>query len=105
MRILLDSQGVRLTDRGPKNGPRAGRRVRPPSPERLERKRKGIKPWTPIILGAIQMRKTMTLGATLVLALTAAAGRDIEATHSSADVVLEWNQLLQRHPSPRRAIR
>ena len=41
------------------------------------------------------MRKTFTLGATLVVALTAAAGHDIEATHSSAAVVLKWNQLLQ----------
>jgi hypothetical protein len=41
------------------------------------------------------MRKTMTLGATLVVALTAAAGHGTEATHSSADVVLRWNQLLQ----------
>ena len=40
------------------------------------------------------MRKTMTLGATLVVALTT-AGHDIEATHSTADVVLKWNQLLQ----------
>ena len=41
------------------------------------------------------MRKTITVGATLVVALTAAAGHDIEATHSSAAVVLKWNQLLQ----------
>lgn len=41
------------------------------------------------------MRNTMILGATLVVALTAAAGRGIEATHSSAEVVLKWNQLLQ----------
>ena len=40
------------------------------------------------------MRKTIIVGATLVVALTA-AGHDIEATHSSADVVLKWNQLLQ----------
>jgi len=40
------------------------------------------------------MRKTMIVGATLVVALTA-AGHDIEATHSSADVVLKWNQVLQ----------
>jgi hypothetical protein len=42
----------------------------------------------------MQMRKTI-LGATLAIALTAAAGHDIEATHSSAAVVLKWNQLLQ----------
>jgi hypothetical protein len=42
----------------------------------------------------MQMRKTI-LGATLAVALTAAAGHDIEATHSSAAVVLKWNQLLQ----------
>src|SRR5262245_57506361 len=42
----------------------------------------------------MQMRKTI-LGATLVVALTTAAGHDIEATHSSAAVVLKWNQLLQ----------
>ena len=43
------------------------------------------------------MRKTTTLGATLVVALTAAAGHTIEATHSSssAAVVLKWNQLVQ----------
>src|SRR5262245_8415524 len=41
------------------------------------------------------MRKTMTLGATLVVALIAAAGHDVEATHSSPEVVLKWNQLLQ----------
>ena len=40
------------------------------------------------------MRKTITVGAALVVALTA-AGHDVEATHSSADVVLKWNQLLQ----------
>lgn len=42
------------------------------------------------------MRKTI-LGATLVVALTAAAGQDIEGTHSSSSgaVVLKWNQLLQ----------
>ena len=40
------------------------------------------------------MRKTIIVGATLVVALTA-AGHDIEATHSSAAVVLKWNQLLQ----------
>ena len=42
------------------------------------------------------MRKTI-LGATLVVALTAAAGQDIEGTRSSSSgaVVLKWNQLLQ----------
>ena len=40
------------------------------------------------------MRKTIIVGATLVVALTAAR-HDVEATHSSADVVLKWNQLLQ----------
>ena len=40
------------------------------------------------------MRKTIIVGAMLGVALTA-AGHDIEATHSSADVVLKWNQLLQ----------
>ena len=40
------------------------------------------------------MRKTI-LGATLAAALAAAAGHDIQATHSSAAVVLKWNQLLQ----------
>jgi hypothetical protein len=43
----------------------------------------------------MQMRKTTTLGATLVVALTAAAGHGIQATHSSAAVVLKWNQLIQ----------
>jgi hypothetical protein len=42
----------------------------------------------------MQMRKTIIVSATLVVALTA-AGHDLEATHSSADVVLKWNQLLQ----------
>jgi hypothetical protein len=42
----------------------------------------------------MQMRKTMTVGAALVVALTAAAP-DARATHSSAAVVLKWNQLLQ----------
>jgi hypothetical protein len=42
----------------------------------------------------MQMRKATIVGATLVVALTA-AGHDIEATHSSAAVVLKWNQLLQ----------
>jgi hypothetical protein len=40
------------------------------------------------------MRKAITVAAALVVALTAAA-RDVEATHSSATVVLKWNQLLQ----------
>ena len=40
------------------------------------------------------MRKTMTVAAALVVALTAAAG-EVEATHSSPAVVLKWNQLLQ----------
>jgi hypothetical protein len=42
----------------------------------------------------MQMRKTIIVGATLVVALTAAR-HDIEATNSSASVVLKWNQLLQ----------
>ena len=43
------------------------------------------------------MRKTMTVGAALVIALAAAAGHNLEATHSSSSVavVLKWNQLLQ----------
>ena len=43
------------------------------------------------------MRKTISLGATLVIALAAAAGHDVEATHSSSSmaVVLKWNQRLQ----------
>jgi hypothetical protein len=40
------------------------------------------------------MRKTI-LGATLAAALAATAGHSIQATHSSAAVVLKWNQLLQ----------
>jgi len=40
------------------------------------------------------MRKTMLVGAALAVALTSGA-RDVEATHSSAAVVLKWNQLLQ----------
>ena len=39
------------------------------------------------------MGKTM-IGATLAVALTAAAGTGIDARHSSGDVVLKWNQLL-----------
>ena len=39
------------------------------------------------------MRKTI-VAATLMVALTAVAGHDIEATHSSPDIVLKWNQLL-----------
>jgi hypothetical protein len=42
----------------------------------------------------MKMRKTI-LGATLVVALTAASGHDTEASHSSAAVVLKWNQLIQ----------
>jgi len=42
----------------------------------------------------MQMRKTMLVGAALAVALTSGA-RDVEATHSSAAVVLKWNQLLQ----------
>lgn len=40
------------------------------------------------------MHKTL-LGTTLVVALTAAAGHDVDATHSSAAVVVKWNQLIQ----------
>ena len=40
------------------------------------------------------MRKTI-LGATLAAALAATAGHGVHATHSSAAVVLKWNQLLQ----------
>ncbi len=40
------------------------------------------------------MRKTI-LGATLAAALAVTAGDGIHATHSSAAVVLKWNQLLQ----------
>jgi hypothetical protein len=46
------------------------------------------------------MRKTITLGATLLVALTAAAGHDVAASHSSAAVVLKWNQLLQSTLAP-----
>src|SRR6185295_8693160 len=42
----------------------------------------------------MQMRKTMLVGAALAVALTSGA-RDVEATHSSAAVVLKWNELLQ----------
>ena len=40
------------------------------------------------------MRNTIMAGAALAVALTAGV-RDVEATHSSAAVVLKWNQLLQ----------
>ena len=42
------------------------------------------------------MRKTITVGAALVIALTA-AGHDVEATHSSADVVLEVEPASSKH--------
>jgi hypothetical protein len=41
------------------------------------------------------MHVTRTFGITLVLAMTLAASLELRARHSSADVVLEWNQLLQ----------
>ena len=41
------------------------------------------------------MRKTILLVRRWLVALTAAAGHDVAATHSSAAVVLKWNQLLQ----------
>jgi hypothetical protein len=41
------------------------------------------------------MNKPITVGVALALALTTAGGRTVEATHSSAAVVLKWNQLLQ----------
>jgi hypothetical protein len=41
------------------------------------------------------MRKTITAGAVLMVALTADGGHDLEASHSSSAVVLKWNQLLQ----------
>ena len=41
------------------------------------------------------MKVTTTFGITQVLAMTLAASLEVRARHSSADVVLEWNQLLQ----------
>jgi hypothetical protein len=41
------------------------------------------------------MNRTIMIGAALVLALLAPAGRDIRAAGSNVDVVFEWNQLLQ----------
>ena len=47
------------------------------------------------------MHATRTFGITLVLAITLAASLQLRAKHSSADVVLEWNQLLQNTlPAP-----
>ena len=41
------------------------------------------------------MSKAMVFGAALVVAVTTVAGHDIQATDSSATVLLKWNQLLQ----------
>jgi hypothetical protein len=41
------------------------------------------------------MNKTYLIGTILGLALLAPAGRSVQATHSSAGVVVEWNQLIQ----------
>ena len=41
------------------------------------------------------MHRTQLIGATLLLALLAPAGRDVRATGSTADIVFEWNQILQ----------
>ena len=41
------------------------------------------------------MSRTQVIGATLLLALLAPAGRDLRATGSTADIVFEWNQILQ----------
>ncbi len=41
------------------------------------------------------MNRTTLIGATLVLALLAPAGRDLSATKPSSNVLYEWNQLLQ----------
>jgi hypothetical protein len=49
----------------------------------------------PLLEGAKPMRKTITLGVALAVAVTAAAGHNVVAANSSAAVVLKWNQLLQ----------
>ena len=41
------------------------------------------------------MHRTQLIGTTLLLALLAPAGRDVRATGSTADIVFEWNQILQ----------
>ena len=41
------------------------------------------------------MHKPTLIGATLALALLAPTGRDLRATGSTADIVFEWNQILQ----------
>ena len=41
------------------------------------------------------MSQNPLIGATLLLALLAPAGRDVRATGSTADIVFEWNQILQ----------
>jgi hypothetical protein len=47
------------------------------------------------------MHKTQLIGATLALALLAPAERDLRATGSRAEIVFEWNQILQDTvPSP-----
>jgi hypothetical protein len=46
------------------------------------------------------MQKTTRLGATLALAMLTAAGHGVAANGSRADVVLEWNQLLQQTLPP-----
>ena len=46
------------------------------------------------------MQKTTILRATLALAIVAATGHDVAANDSRADIVLEWNQLLQNTLPP-----
>jgi len=41
------------------------------------------------------MYRTQLIGTTLLLALLTPAGRDLRATGSTADIVFEWNQILQ----------
>ena len=41
------------------------------------------------------MHRTQLIVATLLLALLAPAGREVRATGSNADIVFEWNQILQ----------
>jgi hypothetical protein len=50
---------------------------------------------TPSLVKENVMSKAHVIGATLVLAMLAPAGRGILATGSSAGIVFEWNQILQ----------
>src|SRR5262245_37914401 len=50
---------------------------------------------TPCVGEENTMRRTRMIGTALTLALLAPAGRHVFATGSTADVVVQWNQLVQ----------